>query len=132
MANASEAKTAPLPHVALMPGDAIEVKFFNTPDLNESQTVRPDGKIALQLIGEIEVKGKSPVELRDDLLELGRGGSQTDAQELEPLTLHLLVHLAQSGHLLPARTTEKSKEIDHYHLAPVLTEAVIFAVLHGF
>ena len=70
LANASEAKTAPLPHVALMPGDAIEVKFFNTPDLNESQTVRPDGKIALQLIGEIEVKGKSPVELRDDLLEL--------------------------------------------------------------
>lgn len=57
-------------HVALVPGDVLEVKFFYTPDLNESQTVRPDGKIALQLVGEVEVEGKSPAELRDELLEL--------------------------------------------------------------
>jgi len=67
---ASEEEAMHPPHVVLAPGDVLEVKFFYTPDLNESQTVRPDGKIALQLIGEVEVKGKSPVELRDDLLEL--------------------------------------------------------------
>jgi protein involved in polysaccharide export with SLBB domain len=58
------------PHVALVPGDVLEVKFFYTPDLNESQTVRPDGKIALQLVGEVKVEGKSPAVLRDELLEL--------------------------------------------------------------
>jgi protein involved in polysaccharide export with SLBB domain len=58
------------PHVALVPGDVLEVKFFYTPDLNESQIVRPDGKIALQLVGEVEAGGKSPAELRDELLVL--------------------------------------------------------------
>jgi protein involved in polysaccharide export with SLBB domain len=66
----SEAKAAPQPRVALMPGDVVEVKFFYTPDLNELQTVRPDGKITLQLIGEVESEGKSPAELRDELMEL--------------------------------------------------------------
>ena len=32
--------------------------------------MRPDGKISLQLVGEVEVEGKSPSELRDKLLEL--------------------------------------------------------------
>ena len=58
------------PHVALVPGDVLEVKFFYTPDLNELQTVRPDGKIALQLIGEVEAEGKSPAKLRDELKDL--------------------------------------------------------------
>jgi protein involved in polysaccharide export with SLBB domain len=53
-----------------MPGDVVDVKFFYTPDLDESQTVRPDGKITLQLAGEVEVEGKTPAELRDELLEL--------------------------------------------------------------
>lgn len=56
--------------VTLAPGDVVEVKFFYTPDLNEVQTVRPDGKITLQLIGEIEVEKKSPTELRAELIKL--------------------------------------------------------------
>jgi len=67
---ASKAKAVPPPRVALTPGDVVEVKFFYTPDLDDSQTVRPDGKIALQLVGEVEVEGKTPAELRDELLEL--------------------------------------------------------------
>jgi protein involved in polysaccharide export with SLBB domain len=66
----SEMKAIIQPRVALLPGDVIEVKFFYTPDLDESQTVRPDGKITLQLIGEVEVEGKTPAELRDELLGL--------------------------------------------------------------
>ncbi len=53
--------------MALTPGDVLDVKFFYTPTLNETQMVRPDGKIALQLIGEVEVEGKTPAELRDEL-----------------------------------------------------------------
>ena len=46
--------------VVLGPGDALEVKFFFTPELVVSQVVRPDGKIALQLVGEVMVQGRTP------------------------------------------------------------------------
>lgn len=58
------------PPMALAPGDVIEAKFYYTPELNVTQTVRPDGKIALQLIGDVEVQGRTPAELRAVLLEL--------------------------------------------------------------
>lgn len=68
--NISEEESMYPPNVALTPGDVLEVKFFYTPDLNELQTVRPDGKIALQLIGEVKVEGKSPDEVRNELMKL--------------------------------------------------------------
>lgn len=66
----SEANAEITPRVALGPGDTIELKFFYTPELNETQRVRPDGKIALQLVGEVEVEGKIPAELQSKLMEL--------------------------------------------------------------
>lgn len=65
-------EAAPSRSVALVPGDVIEVKFFYTPELNVTQTIRPDGKIALQLVGEVITQGKSPAELRNELLRLFR------------------------------------------------------------
>ena len=56
--------------INLAPGDIIEVQFYYTPELNDNQTIRPDGKISLQLVGDVEVEGKSPDELREDLLKL--------------------------------------------------------------
>lgn len=56
--------------VAIVPGDVIDVKFYYTPELNESQTVRPDGKISLQLIGDVQVGGKTPESLRSELITL--------------------------------------------------------------
>lgn len=55
--------------IILGPGDVLEVKFLYTPELDVTQVVRPDGKIALQIIGEIMVQGKTPAQLKDDLLE---------------------------------------------------------------
>ncbi|MBN2315344.1 MAG: polysaccharide biosynthesis/export family protein [Sedimentisphaerales bacterium] len=57
------------PPVVLGPGDVLEVRFLYTPELNVTQVVRPDGKIALQMIGEVTVQGKTPAQLKDDLLE---------------------------------------------------------------
>lgn len=59
-----------VPRVRLAPGDVIDVKFFTAPELNESQTIRPDGRIALQLVGEVDVEGRSPQELSDELSRL--------------------------------------------------------------
>jgi polysaccharide export outer membrane protein len=68
--SAPETETARSSRVALAPGDVVEIKFYYTPRLNETQTVRPDGKITLQLVGEVEARGLEPAELRDRLLEL--------------------------------------------------------------
>ncbi len=65
---ALEMRSEQEPKLTLGPGDVIEIKFYYVPELNETQTVRPDGKIALQLIGEVEVQGKTPVEVREELV----------------------------------------------------------------
>ena len=34
----------------IQPGDDLDIRFFYNPELNEQQRVRPDGRIALQLV----------------------------------------------------------------------------------
>jgi polysaccharide export outer membrane protein len=48
-------------------GDRLDIKFFYNPELNELVTVRPDGRISLQLVHEIKVAGLTPSELTDSL-----------------------------------------------------------------
>ena len=50
-------------------GDRLDIKFFFNPELNEEVLVRPDGRIALQLVGEISVAGKTVEELRKTLIQ---------------------------------------------------------------
>lgn len=57
-------------NVKIVPGDVVDVKFYYTPEINESQIVRPDGRIALQLLGDITVSGKTPDQLRTELISL--------------------------------------------------------------
>ena len=47
----------------IQPGDQMDVKLFYNPDLNESVTVRPDGRVSLQLAHEILAAGLTPAEL---------------------------------------------------------------------
>lgn len=47
----------------IQPGDQMEVKLFYNPELNESATVRPDGRVSLQLAHEILAAGLTPAEL---------------------------------------------------------------------
>jgi len=63
---AAMAQQPPLPY-RVGPGDVIDVKLFYTPELDESQIVRPDGKMTLQLIGEIQAEGKTSEELQREL-----------------------------------------------------------------
>jgi protein involved in polysaccharide export with SLBB domain len=44
-------------------GDVVEIKFFYTPEYNETVTIRPDGYISLQRVGDIYVAGKTASEL---------------------------------------------------------------------
>ena len=51
----------------LQPGDNLDIKCFYNPELNENVTIRPDGKISLQLIDEVQVAGLTPAQL-DEML----------------------------------------------------------------
>lgn len=66
----SQPKTVEQSRVTLQPGDVVQVKFFYTPELDVTQMVRPDGRIALQLVGEVSVQGRTPGELQQGLLRL--------------------------------------------------------------
>jgi polysaccharide export outer membrane protein len=59
--------------VTLGPDDVIDVKFLYWPELDETQTVRPDGKISLQLIDDVQVAGLTPKRLDDELTKLYEG-----------------------------------------------------------
>lgn len=59
----------PIPPLTLSSGDVLDVKFFYLPELDESQIVRPDGFMTLQLIGDVSVQGKTPAELHKELLK---------------------------------------------------------------
>jgi len=48
-------------------GDALDIKFFYHSELNESVIVRPDGRISLQLIHEVQASGLTPEQLRKTL-----------------------------------------------------------------
>ncbi|MFP7755197.1 polysaccharide biosynthesis/export family protein [Thermodesulfobacteriota bacterium B35] len=55
------------PTYVIHAGDQLAVKFFYNPELNEDVTVRPDGRIALQLAHEIMAAGLTTTELVDVL-----------------------------------------------------------------
>jgi len=48
-------------------GDQIEVRFPLNPEMNVLTLIRPDGKVSLQLVGEIQAEGSTPAELSDRL-----------------------------------------------------------------
>src|SRR5512139_2945832 len=58
-----------LSHYYIQPGDKIDITFYQNPELNENVIVRPDGKISLQLIDELQVAGLTPPRLKELLTE---------------------------------------------------------------
>jgi polysaccharide export outer membrane protein len=56
------------PRYHIQPGDAIEVRFRYTPEFDQTVIVQPDGNIALNVVGEINVDGKTAEEARQAIL----------------------------------------------------------------
>jgi polysaccharide biosynthesis/export protein len=58
------------PEYQIHSGDQLDIKFFYHPELNESIAVRPDGRISLQLVGEVVASGVCPRQLSETLTEI--------------------------------------------------------------
>jgi protein involved in polysaccharide export with SLBB domain len=58
-----------VPALVLQPGDGIEIKFQEATDMDDRQTIRPDGRISMPMIGEIVAAGQTPAQLTDLLNE---------------------------------------------------------------
>ena len=58
-----------IPEYVLGFGDVIEVKFFNNERFNETVTVRPDGRMTLERMGDLLVSGMTPAQLDSTITE---------------------------------------------------------------
>jgi polysaccharide export outer membrane protein len=51
------------------PADLLDIVVIKEPDLSKTVLVRPDGKILLPLVNEVQAAGKTPVQLQADLVQ---------------------------------------------------------------
>jgi len=56
--------------LVLHEGDIVRISFPGAPNLNTTQQIRRDGKIALQLIGEFKASGMTPADMEKELIKL--------------------------------------------------------------
>jgi polysaccharide biosynthesis/export protein len=64
----SRADTSPVTgDYRLGAGDKLRIEVYKDPQLSQSVQIRPDGKITLPLVGDIEATDRTPIELRDQI-----------------------------------------------------------------
>ncbi len=51
----------------LGPEDVVQIWIWKEPDLSTTAVVRPDGKLSLPLIGELQAKEKTALQLQDEI-----------------------------------------------------------------
>ena len=54
----------------LREGDILKISFPGSPNLDNVQPIRPDGKINLTLVGEVQAAGMTPADLQQKLMDL--------------------------------------------------------------
>lgn len=59
--------------------DVLNVTVYHMPDLSGGGTVRPDGVISMPLIGDLQVAGKTPSQIRDEMKRRLSGYVKADA-----------------------------------------------------
>lgn len=71
-------------------GDVIEVTVYRDPDLTRTVPVRPDGKISLPIVGEVDAAGKEPEEVRKEIAQ------KLNAYVRDPTVVSLVVREVHS------------------------------------
>ena len=68
--SSADAPTAPRPHDAayvIGSSDVLAITVWKEPEISRSIPVRPDGKISLPLVGELQAAGRTPLQLEQDI-----------------------------------------------------------------
>jgi polysaccharide export outer membrane protein len=55
--------------ISLREGDVVRIAFPGAPSLDTTQTIRRDGKITLDMVGEMKAAGLTPTDLQQQLLK---------------------------------------------------------------
>ena len=71
-APAAAAAVVPPANYVIGPEDALSIVFWRDKDMSSDVTVRPDGKITLPLLNDVQASGLTPPQLRDRLTEEAR------------------------------------------------------------
>lgn len=66
-AAASAQETTPPADYAIGPEDVLDIAVWNNTDISRTVPVRPDGKISLPLLNDVQAAGLTPAQLRDSL-----------------------------------------------------------------
>ena len=63
----------PLTHaeiITLREGDSVRISFPGSANLDTTQQIRRDGKVSLQLVGDVQAAGLTPDQLQDELIKV--------------------------------------------------------------
>jgi polysaccharide biosynthesis/export protein len=94
----------PTPQLILSPGDSIDVRVYDQPNLAFSGKIRSDGQIAMPFLGEITAAGKPPLglarELEQRFKEFIVGPRVTvNVEDVAPVTVSVLGEVGSRGTL---------------------------------
>jgi polysaccharide export outer membrane protein len=64
-AGGTDSKGVLTPEYLMGPGDKLRIEVYKDPQMSQSVQIRPDGKVTLPLVGDLEASGRTPVELRE-------------------------------------------------------------------
>ena len=106
----------------LGPEDVIAVLVWKQPELSTSVVVRPDGKISLALIGELDATGKTSLQLQEEIIKGLR-------QYISDPMVNVVVKEINSPKFSVLGQVRKP---DRYHLKQRLTVLDAIALAGGF
>jgi polysaccharide biosynthesis/export protein len=88
--------------------DQIRIKFILDPQLNEDVTIRPDGMITVQAVGEIRAAGLTPTELAKKIEQRfieSKIFSQDELKNYNLVTVHVITFYEKVKKLVDSLTT---------------------------
>lgn len=83
-------------------GDVLEMRFFDTPTLDQTRVIGPDGRVSFLLVGELDIIGRTLANLTDELTEryaeeLIEPELSLSIQEFSGLSVHVGGEVHQPG-----------------------------------
>ncbi len=88
--------------LVLRDGDNVNVRVFNHDNLSIQQRVRADGKISIPVVGEVQARGKQPLQLARELEEKLKAvvvapSVSVTVDQAEKLTVGVVGEVKQAG-----------------------------------